>query len=1532
MVGLWLTLPGLIPAQRLQQKLSRGVVAIQNGNQILVSWRKLVQEPERASYNVYCRQNENDSYRKLNASPLTVTNFSTTATDVPAGSQIAVSLVYNGHESELSQPYTRTSHDVRSIFMEINYDGFLPTTDYQTRFVWPADLDGDGEYDYVVDRLSLTGGSDKIEGYSRHGQRLWTIDLGPNVNICDGHNDMVTAYDIDGDGKAEVILKTSDGTRFWDNTTNDWGKYLFLSDQPDTDHDGIINYYNQSKRNPPQYITVVDGLTGMEKNTIEMTYPGLYNRDNKADYYQDGDYFCLQGHIGIFYPDGLHPAVIFEYMSRHKTYGHQYYVSAWGYEFTQGRAGQFKELFTSPAGGASFHQIRIADVDGDGRDEMLEGGYGMRGDGSVCFNAGIAHGDRFHTGDINPERPGLETFAIQQDAPDMLGQILYDAADGTPLKRWYMGGVGDVGRGMAMDVDPSHKGYELWSAMDGNVYDATGEIIPGLSSTWPTEGVWWDGEPDREKLDSPDGGGYNPDIRKFNGFRLIEMGKLSGYTIHSENGKRAMFFGDIIGDWREELVFRRERPNQGCTGIVGFSSDYPTDKSLYCLQQNPAYRMQCTTRSYYQSPFTDYYLGYDMPLPPLPPVINSDLVWQGGTEWKNGSDGFLNTDRTSTSNWKDGQSVLFDMNGQNNVNIPATVCPDSAFIMIPAGQSLTWNGEGQTGGQMELWKSMGGRFIVNIPLNHHGNTYISEGILELNNELSDTLHLRARGTLAGNGTVNGPVIFEDALNYEGCRIQPGKEDQPVGKLTFGQSLCINARLFMEMSLQTDNQTTSDQISINGDLTIEHPFTIRFTINGGTPKPGTYTLLKWTGQTKGLPENGLIDPEIITTEGLEGYAYNLNREANSITLVIHEQREASDKVVWTGLENGNWDYTTSNFTLDNQPTAFVKGDCITFTDDATTKSIILNEQYPVGGLTFRHTTDYTIKGEGGFSGESGLVKSGSGCLTIEGNKHQFTGAVILEGGKVRINQLSEGGQPGSLGAAPATEGYWKMKNVILDIMSANTSTDKPLTIEDSVTINTASGLTALKGKISGNGILIKDGNGQLNLNFTGQNNYKNTILRNGTLAMGAWNTSFGPPGSQLTAYAGTLRIFDNNSSATAPVFNHILNIPENANVVLQAGSRCRLTGKLTGSGTLTYTTPYVRADWQMDMSAFKGTFHAGGSQMRLNQATDMSNTALILDDNVYLTHTKSGSGTEVNLTTKIGSLASTSSNCTVGSGTYEIGYDNTSVKYAGLFNNSATVKKYGNGTWTLTNSQPVGFSIYGGTLLLDDNASADNLTTVYEGGCLSGTGTAAQAIIRRGGTLSAGNTVKRKATLNITGNLTVHEGGKIHVRKFGPSCDNFNVEGQIRLYTPVIEIANERGEYENGSSYTIFTNFESLDIDGEIQIEPACPAEGLEWDLSTFANDGKIHIRNATDIKETEDRRISVSTNSATNTCQITFSERPTEKTALSLMDVNGRILLYQDITGQENCTLHLAPYAEGLYLLRIHSDGQKDYLHKIIRK
>lgn len=1521
-----------IHAQRMQQELGRGVVAVQNGNNVLISWRKLVQEPENARYNVYCKRANGGSFTKLNQQPLSKTNFSSTTTSVPKGSQLAVAIVHNGTESALSEPYTITEHDVRGIFMEIDFDGFLPTTDYTTRFVWPADLDGDGEYDYVVDRLSTNGGSDKVEGYRRDGKRLWTIDMGPNVNICDGHNDMVTAYDIDGDGKAEVIMKTSDGTRFWDSKTNGWGKYLFHSDNADTDNDGITDYYKQSKRNPPQYITVIDGLTGEEKTSIEMTYPGYYNRDNKADYYQDGDYFCLQGHMGIFYPDGLHPAVVFEHMSRHQKYGHQYYVSAWAYEFNNGKAGDFKELFTQPAGGATFHQIRIADVDGDGRDEMLEGGYAMTGDGTTLFNAGISHGDRFHTGDIDPERPGLETFAIQQDAPDMLGQILYDAADGTAIKKWYMGGVGDVGRGMAMDVDPDHIGYELWSAMDGNVYDAKGEIIPGLATTWPTEGVWWDGALDREKLDSPDGSGYNPDVRKFNGSRLIEMGKLSGYTIKSENGKRPMFFGDIIGDWREELIFKRVYEDKGCVGIVGFSTDFETEESMYSLIQNPAYRLQCTTRSYYQSPFTDFYLGYDMPAPPLPPVMKADCIWQDGTVWQNGSGGFVDSNRSNRTTWSDGKSVMFDMSGNKTVDIQGTVCPDTVFAMIPKGQTLTWNGTGETGGETELWKSMGGKLIVNVPLKHKGNTYISEGTLEINSEINDTLHIRARGTLAGTGRIKGDVVFEGALNYEGCRIQPGNENAVVGKLTFDKNLNLNAKVYLEMTLDSIENPVSDEIAVNGDIHFASPVIMRFMPERNEASPGTYKLISWTGNASGLPESGRIPAETIKVEGLEGYSYILERTGNTITLTINEQRGPSANVIWTGEESGTLNYSASNFILDGQPTAFVAGDSIIFNDDASVKDVTLNEQLPVGDILFTSDENYSLNGEGGFSGKGGLTKKGNGTLEINGSKHSFTGSVNLEGGKVKIKQLGEGGEASSLGAATATAGNWTMKDTELEISATNTSTDRPLTIEDTVTMNIPSGLTALKGIIDGEGILVKDGKGQLNLNYPGANKYKETILKDGVLAMGAWNTTFGRAGSKLTAYAGTLKIFDNNSSSTAPVFNYQLEIPEDAKVTLQGGSRCRLTGKLTGKGTIYYTTPYVRADWQMNMSSFNGTFHALGSQMRLNQATDMSKTSLVLNDKVLLVHTKAGSGTEVNLTTKIGSLASTSKECTVGRGTYEIGYNNESTTYAGLFANTAVVKKYGEGTLTLTNKQPIGFSVYGGTLFLNSEGSSEGTIQVYNGGCLSGNGTANNVTVYEGGSIAAEKSEYLRGSMQINGQLTVNEGGCIHVRKQGNYIDYFEVEGDVTLKSPIIEMEYRRGEYKDGDSYELFKTFKSIKLTGNVQMSPEKPGEGLEWDLASFTTDGTIKVKaDATGIESAEAETMKVWPNPVEDECNVSAGQETNKNRTVVVQDLSGRILLTQKMA-DNICTLHLGEYPQGLYIISIQSEGRIEAKCKVVKR
>ncbi|MDP4278817.1 MAG: hypothetical protein Q8914_14425, partial [Bacteroidota bacterium] len=335
-----------ISAQRKYQTLDRGVVACNNGiassSPVFISWRLLAQDPETVRFNLYCNKGGTGDYILLNTDgPLTNTNFSTTLAAVPTNSLLCVAPVVNGVEFAKSVPFRFIQRAYRSIFMDITYDGFLSNTDYSTKFIWPADLDGDGEYDFVVDRLSLKGSTHKVEGYLRTGERLWTIDMGPNVRISEGHNDMVVAYDMNCDGKAEVVIKSSDGTRFWDKGNNTWGKYLKDAPNGDTDNDGIVDYTTQSVRVPPQYITVVDGLTGAELSTVEMPYPhdayNNYTRDSKANYMGD-DYSNLNGHMGIAYLDGVHPSVVMEYMCRAVSEFHFYYVSAWGYKFVNGKA------------------------------------------------------------------------------------------------------------------------------------------------------------------------------------------------------------------------------------------------------------------------------------------------------------------------------------------------------------------------------------------------------------------------------------------------------------------------------------------------------------------------------------------------------------------------------------------------------------------------------------------------------------------------------------------------------------------------------------------------------------------------------------------------------------------------------------------------------------------------------------------------------------------------------------------------------------------------------------------------------------------------------------------------------------------------------------------------------------------------------------------------------------------------------------------------------------------------------------------
>lgn len=1426
-------------------------MAVRNGSNILVSWRRLAQEPEEARYNLYTRQGDKGQYSRLNTEPLSTSYYQGSSALIPIGSDIAVALVLpDGTEGALSAPFQLKSYDTRNIFVDIDYSlSPLEMADYSTKFVWPVDLDGDGEFDYVVDRLHMREGvTDKVEGYLRSGEHLWTVDMGPNEFICMGQDDQVVAYDIDCDGRGELIIQTSDGTRFWDSERNDWGAYLLGAE--DTDGDGIVDYNNETQRNPPHYMTVVDGMTGREKASVEQTYSPYYNRTNKASLMGD-EYNKHVGHVGVFYPDGVHPAVVMEYHTRTTDGAHHYYNAAWSFDYSNGTAKNWHQIFHEPTGGATFHQIRIADSDGDGCDEMVEGGYTMDHDGTTLFNTGIAHGDRFRTSDIDPERPGMETFAIQQNASDMLGQILYDAASGTPIKRWYLSEVGDVGRGECMDIDPDHLGYEMFSTMDTYLNDAQGNPIEGAATYFPTEGLWWDGALDRERVDSPDGNGYNADIRKYDGgknTRLFEIAKESNYKYKCQGAKRGLFWGDIIGDWREELILRKLE-NDVCTGITGFSTDMTSDvQNIYCLQEDPAYRLQCTTRGYYQSPNTSFYLGYDMPRPPLPPCMQTDVVWHA-------TDQFTDFQRATTTGFKAGSSVLIDLESAASLECSDAMAPSACYAMPVAGQCVTVSGSGSiTSGT--FWKSQKGRLVLDIPLTTDGTTYISEGTLEVNRTISAPVELRARGILAGIGSVS-ELNIEGALNYAEGVIAPGRqadvtacesgaENFALGTLTFRNGLNVTGRLFCNMDVRTASETAaSDLLHVEGDVTLSAPLIFTIQTAERTPRPGRYKLVEYTGALKG-------DTTLCTVRGLSGISCSIEAEEGALWLVIREQREASNHVIWHGSESGSWDYVSANFTLENAATEFVAGDSIYFDDSATETNITLAELMPIGAMTVDNTLkDFTFSGNGGFSGTGGLTKRGTGALTLNAIQSDYTGATLIESGTVTVKELADGGIGSSLGAASSEAEHWQIGHATLVVDNSNTSTNRGLTLTDSATLRIPAGTTSLKGIVVGNGTLIKEGAGQLNITYGGRNTWSGgTVLRQGTLAMGCWNTTFGTQYSTIRVeQQGTIKIFDVNSSTTLPNLDNTLDVVAGGALTLVGGQRCRWRGVLQGDGDVSVSFPYVRGDVSTDMSQFRGTLTVTAGEFRLTKATDLSQATLALGAGVTVAHYKDQSGTtQGTLETHIGTLTSTASDCALAAGVYYIGSKGTDNAFAGTFASTAKVYKVGDGTLSLSGASQTAIEVRAGTLSVNNTTTptTTGAITVLSGATLLGTGQTASVKISDGATLAYGKSLEATSIgkLTIKGNLTVAAGATIalHARRISfVRNDAFAVSGTIQLTAPKFCIELTGGTLQEGDSLIVFTDFEHFNLNGTPQFEPEIPAEGFYWDYSTLTTDGCLRI-------------------------------------------------------------------------------------------
>ncbi|MGE9267614.1 MAG: rhamnogalacturonan lyase, partial [Verrucomicrobiales bacterium] len=559
---LTLLFPCLLNATPLRQveKLDRGLVVLKTGEgEAILSWRLLGYDPENTAFHLDRRSSGDDDWTRLTGEPLRSSFFIDRDFDPARAHAWSVIPLSGEHEGPRSRPVTLPAQAAIQPFLEIPIEkppgGTSPDGKeftYRANDLSVGDLDGDGDLEYLLrwEPTNSWGGGHGahtgpviIDAYDREKGRLWRINLGPNINAS-AHITQMAAYDFDGDGRCELFLMTADGTI--DGT----GQPLGEARADFRDKNGLV-YQGV------EYLTVFEGATGRALASVPFTpqrHPetATPTREQTADIWGD-DYGNRMNRFALTpaYLDGSRPSLVTArgyYGGRAGKPGRTC-LSAWNW-----RDGKLTPLWTfdtlgHPENqgyiGQGNHQVSVADVDGDGRDEIIYGACAIDDNGRGLYTTGLGHGDSLHVGDLDPARPGLETMSIHEGRGHDAGTELR-APDGSAIWKKHPGR--DVGRGVAFDIDPRHPGAEVWSSGEKGIFNIRGEKISDRSPRWCNMAIWWDGDLLRELLDGSI-------IDKWDWENERERRLVTGYRPPYNGGKingsksNPCLVADILGDW-----------------------------------------------------------------------------------------------------------------------------------------------------------------------------------------------------------------------------------------------------------------------------------------------------------------------------------------------------------------------------------------------------------------------------------------------------------------------------------------------------------------------------------------------------------------------------------------------------------------------------------------------------------------------------------------------------------------------------------------------------------------------------------------------------------------------------------------------------------------------------------------------------------------------------------------------------------------------------------------------------------------------
>ncbi|QKJ32779.1 rhamnogalacturonan lyase [Mucilaginibacter mali] len=587
-------------AQRMMEKLSRGIVAVRKSTDTaFVSWRMLGTEPDAIAFNLY-RSADGQAPVKLNAQPITDgTNFNDTKADLSKTNTYTVKAVLNGKEQEAGKPFVLAANSPVQQYLNIH---LRTPQGYQPNDVSVGDLDGDGDYELIV---HMTGrGRDTpsngvtdppiFQAYKLDGTFLWEINLGKNIREGAHYTQFMVA-DLDGDGIAEFACKTADGT------TDAKGKVV---------GDASKNWVNDRGKigDGPEYFSVFSGKTGEVLATtdyIPSRYPtggwgGWGGNAGNDDNLNRVDRFLAC----VAYLDGKLPSVV---MCR--GYYGRTVLAAWDF-----RGGKLTSrwVFDSKDGknifsGQGYHNLSVADVDDDGKDEIIYGSMVIDDNGKGLYSTMLRHGDALHVGDLDPDLPGLEVFGIHENETNKTGAgaALYSAKTGKIIWEGSMGE--DIGRGVAENIDPTSRGAEVWWSGSGGLRNIKGDIIGPMPPSTNFL-IWWEGDLTRDLLDG----------NHIDRYRKGRVFTAEGCTSNNGSKSTPALSADIFGDWREELILRTT-DNQN---LRIYTTTIPTKHRFYTLMHDPQYRNSIAWQNvaYNQPPHVGFYIGEDMKPAPKPNI------------------------------------------------------------------------------------------------------------------------------------------------------------------------------------------------------------------------------------------------------------------------------------------------------------------------------------------------------------------------------------------------------------------------------------------------------------------------------------------------------------------------------------------------------------------------------------------------------------------------------------------------------------------------------------------------------------------------------------------------------------------------------------------------------------------------------------------------------------------------------------------------------------------------------------------------